>query len=306
MDINRLNEFIVLADCLNYSKAANLLYLTQPVLSRHIHDLEKTLGAKLFIRDTHNVELTEIGRISAEELKKVVDTYNESMLKIRQATDYINGNLKIGFLGPAVLPFINQFADIFSKDHPKTHIEYEAMDLDPIIQAINSNQIDLAFVTHIGKDSFKDLDSYHLYDDTLCAVVPENTPVSDLESITLEEISSLPFIAYSKTTNPYACSFHEDLFAKYNLPLKVSREVNNVESGLFYVRSGEGYFLLPHRLSFMAGTLPVIPISNPGACISLNLIWKRGNTKPALKVFTREFRKFFDEQEADSAGQKAG
>ena len=55
MDINRLNEFITLATHLNYSKAANQLYLTQPALSRHIHDLEQTVGARLFVRDTHNV-----------------------------------------------------------------------------------------------------------------------------------------------------------------------------------------------------------------------------------------------------------
>lgn len=47
MDINRLNEFITLATLLNYSKAANQLYLTQPALSRHIHDLEQTLGTQL-------------------------------------------------------------------------------------------------------------------------------------------------------------------------------------------------------------------------------------------------------------------
>ena len=61
MDINRLNEFITLATLLNYSKAANQLYLTQPALSRHIHDLEQTLGTQLFIRDTHNVHLTSVG-----------------------------------------------------------------------------------------------------------------------------------------------------------------------------------------------------------------------------------------------------
>lgn len=48
MDINRLNEFITLATLLNYSKAANQLYLTQPALSRHIHDLEQTLGTQAF------------------------------------------------------------------------------------------------------------------------------------------------------------------------------------------------------------------------------------------------------------------
>lgn len=69
MDINRLNEFIVLATHLNYSKAANQLFLTQPALSRHIHDLEQTLGAKLFIRDTHNVYLTSVGQLFLQKQK---------------------------------------------------------------------------------------------------------------------------------------------------------------------------------------------------------------------------------------------
>ena len=71
MDINRLNEFITLATLLNYSKAANQLYLTQPALSRHIHDLEQTLGTQLFIRDTHNVHLTSVGEIFLKEAQEI-------------------------------------------------------------------------------------------------------------------------------------------------------------------------------------------------------------------------------------------
>ena len=68
MDINRIREFLVLSEHLNYSKAANLLYITQPVLSRHIHDLEETLGGQLFLRDTHSVQLTEFGQLCAAQL----------------------------------------------------------------------------------------------------------------------------------------------------------------------------------------------------------------------------------------------
>ncbi len=86
MDINRFEEFIVLADCLNYSKAASLLYLTQPVLSRHIHELEDLLGAQLFIRNTHRVTLTPVGELAAEELGNAMEAYHKAMRNIKLAT----------------------------------------------------------------------------------------------------------------------------------------------------------------------------------------------------------------------------
>lgn len=85
MDINRLNEFITLATLLNYSKAANQLYLTQPALSRHIHDLEQTLGTQLFIRDTHNVHLTSVGEIFLKEAQEIIQRYNHALDLIQRS-----------------------------------------------------------------------------------------------------------------------------------------------------------------------------------------------------------------------------
>ena len=86
MDINRLNEFITLATLLNYSKAANQLYLTQPALSRHIHDLEQTLGTQLFIRDTHNVHLTSVGEIFLKEAQEIIQRYNHALDLIKEVS----------------------------------------------------------------------------------------------------------------------------------------------------------------------------------------------------------------------------
>ena len=61
MDIELFNEFLVLAQTLNYSKAAQQLYLSQSVLSRHIQNLENHLGVALLSRNKHSVELTAIG-----------------------------------------------------------------------------------------------------------------------------------------------------------------------------------------------------------------------------------------------------
>ena len=93
MDINRLNEFITLATLLNYSKAANQLYLTQPALSRHIHDLEQTLGTQLFIRDTHNVHLTSVGEIFLKEAQEIIQRYNHALDLIKEVNHTYRGNL---------------------------------------------------------------------------------------------------------------------------------------------------------------------------------------------------------------------
>ena len=63
MDIELLKEFLILARCLNFSNAADSLYMSQPVLSRHIQNLENHLGVALFSRDKHSVTLTDIGKI---------------------------------------------------------------------------------------------------------------------------------------------------------------------------------------------------------------------------------------------------
>lgn len=70
MDI--LKEFTSLARNLNFSTTARELYITQSTLSKHIALLEKELGAVLFARDSHKVELTEAGTLSLEDAAPIV------------------------------------------------------------------------------------------------------------------------------------------------------------------------------------------------------------------------------------------
>lgn len=115
MDINRLNEFITLATHLNYSKAANQLYLTQPALSRHIHDLEQTIGAKLFVRDTHNVYLTSVGKLFFQEAREIIARYEHALEAIRELSASTTGEVRLGFLGAAVQPFLAKFYHMFTE-----------------------------------------------------------------------------------------------------------------------------------------------------------------------------------------------
>ncbi len=303
MDVNRLKEFIVLADCLNYSKAANQLYLTQPVLSRHIHDLEETFGAQLFVRDTHKVELTDIGRLAADELSSVVNTYDAAIHKIKQACATANGSIRVGFLGQAVKPFITQFTHYFKDRHPLIKTDYLASSLDLLIDAVNNDELDLAFITHLDTAMFKNLAYRHVMDDKLCVIVPVAHRLYNRDSISIRDLDSEPMIAFNPETNPHTALFHEKLFKKFNSRLNVVHTVSNVDSGLFYTSVGSGCFIIPRHLSDLANDIRVIPISDSDAVISLHLIWKKSNTKDTLHLFINEFTTFFREQGEDLAEQ---
>ena len=162
MNLSRIHEFLVLAKHLNYSKAANLLYLTQPVLSRHIHALEEELNAQLFVRDTHKVELTNIGKLCEDEFTKLMECYNEVMGNITESTDTKNSNLSVGILGRAAKPFIVQFSNTFKLNYPNIHINYTSTDLAPLISGVENDTYDVAFISHIDATKFNNFDVKHM------------------------------------------------------------------------------------------------------------------------------------------------
>jgi len=82
MELSLLREFIVLSQTLNYTKAAEILHLTQPTLSKHIVAMEKELGCSLLERDRRRVELTESGNVFAAAALQMVDTYDDAKQRI--------------------------------------------------------------------------------------------------------------------------------------------------------------------------------------------------------------------------------
>ncbi|MBQ3302799.1 MAG: LysR family transcriptional regulator [Eggerthellaceae bacterium] len=85
MNIDYIREFIVLAETLNFTKAASRLYCSQPALSKHIAAIEHELGAELVERGEGRVALTPIGSIYLDEARRIVRDYDRSLAIIEDA-----------------------------------------------------------------------------------------------------------------------------------------------------------------------------------------------------------------------------
>lgn len=214
MDINRLNEFITLATLLNYSKAANQLYLTQPALSRHIHDLEQTLGTQLFIRDTHNVHLTSVGEIFLKEAQEIIQRYNHALDLIKEVSSTSTGELKIGFLGTASQSFLSDFVMGFTASHPQIKLSMTSDALDILVKQLNDGLTDLAFVTHVDKNYLIGLESKTIMKSPLIAVMHPTHALANRDSLSIKDLSGFPMINFSPQANPITSDFNKQIFKK--------------------------------------------------------------------------------------------
>ena len=293
MDINRLQEFVTLAECLNYSKAANLLYLTQPALSRHIHDLENALEARLLVRDTHNVYLTAAGKVFYEEAKDIIEHYNQALQKVRQVTSSGVGKLRIGVLSAAVRPFLLDFTASFLEKHPQVSIQYQSGTLDELMRKLDENKLDMAFVTIVNKALYKNMTYERVFTDRLLLVVPPEHPFAKRETISITELGEQPFLNFSKDDSPSNYDFHIQMFKDHNVPFKIVSEFPNMETAMLLVSLGMGLFIIPEYLKSQAEGLVCIPLEEEDCSIDINLIWKNNSDNASCELYRKDFKNYY-------------
>ena len=97
MEISALQQFLVLAETLNFTQAAEKCFVTQPTLSRKIAVLENELGVRLFVRSRKSVMLTAEGSALVEHARRIVSEYEEILSITDPYRRGIRGSLKIGY-----------------------------------------------------------------------------------------------------------------------------------------------------------------------------------------------------------------
>lgn len=117
MNLTQMKYFITAAKCLNFTQAADKLFITQPALSRQIAAMETELNMQLFVRGSHSLKLTPPGSVLLEEFERIYDDYNLALAKAANSFAGMSGELNIGILEgayvgdlfPGVLRYFDKF-----------------------------------------------------------------------------------------------------------------------------------------------------------------------------------------------------
>ncbi len=146
MEDHKLRVFCAVAETKSFSKASELIHLTQPAVSLQIQAMEELYETRLFDRSGNTINLTPAGEILYKRAKEILALYAEAQRNISEITGAIKGSLSVGAsstIGNYLLPSI---ISSFKKKVPQVHISLVVSNTKTITEKLNAGEIDIALV----------------------------------------------------------------------------------------------------------------------------------------------------------------
>jgi DNA-binding transcriptional LysR family regulator len=146
MNLKVLKSFLAVCRIGNISKAAQVLYVSQPALTRQIQELEEELGCKLLNRNARGLSLTESGYVFQVRAQEILNLAEQAKKEISETSEYLRGIIRIGCVESAASAFLSSFIRRIRDKYPHVQYEIYSADGDDLRYALDENKLDLAFL----------------------------------------------------------------------------------------------------------------------------------------------------------------
>ena len=138
MELRVLQYFLVVAREENITKAASLLHITQPTLSRQLMQMEKELGVKLFRRGKHNILLTEDGMLLRRRAQEIVDLAEKTEKELRHGEEAVSGEISIGCGETRNMKLLSEMIASFQQKYPDVSFNIYTAIADDVKERLES------------------------------------------------------------------------------------------------------------------------------------------------------------------------
>lgn len=290
--------FYQVARCRNFSRAAALLFTSQPAVSRSMSALERELGCRLFIRNRRGVELTPEGRMFYAHVEAGYEQLRRGRELVAQAVGLQSGSIAIGATETALRGWLFPRLDRFHAMYPGVRLRLYGGTSRQAMEALKSGAIDFA-VAAVSGGEFPPL-----RETMLCSfrdVFVAGGEFSHLKgrSVSLEELAEEPLICHRRGSLTF--EFLEEVFKTHGLELDPVMEPETSELVLDLARHNLGVGFLPYRAAEAAladGELFAVRMRQALPERRISLLEYEGHT---LSVAARRLRDMI----ADSAQEGA-
>ncbi len=242
MTVRHMKIFIEVYRTENITRAAALLHMTQPAVTRAVQELERYYGVRLFERINRRLSVTESGKQLYAHAVHIVNSFDEMEKGLRNWDEM--GVLRIGAsitLGNFLLPDLTVQ---FKKRHPDLQIRVQISNGARIQQALLDNRLDLAMIE--GAVSEEHLHTEAFTQDRLVLILPPGHPLCTARNIRLQDLSGYDFLLRERGSA--GRTFLDHVFAVHGLALTPAWESTSTHAIIKAVHAGIGISFLPEQL----------------------------------------------------------
>ncbi len=290
MEIRTLRYFLAVAREENMTRAAEILHVTQPTLSKALKSLEEELGKKLFIRHSFSIHLTDEGallRNRAEDLIRMADKIEQEFVSL---DDISGGELYLGLAESYQIRYLARVIRDFKIRYPNLHYHITSGDTEQIADKLDKGLLDFLVLAELPDSrryeylAFPEKDKWGL-------VIPEKDPLSEKNVIRVEDLKGLPLFCSEQAWNEDIRKWAGSSFSKMKLEGSFRLSYN----GSVFTREGLGYLLtFRHLIDTSRGSGLVFRPLDPPLETTLYIAWNRYQTfTPIAERFLQKLKETF-------------
>ena len=289
MTTRQLYEFLVLSKLLSFSKAAQTLYISQSILTRHVQSMEAELQVRLFDRSTHGARLTEAGRILAMEASGLIDLCEKAEEIVQMQNLPLRGHIRIGCeLEISYAAHIRDFLAAFHNRYPDIELNIEVIPTNTPPELTGA--YDLLFTPCDYPNLTPDVRRELIYSHGTYAVLPPEHKLMSQSLIALHQLSGETLVVpyADEIFGPYAQNM---LLVEKSTSGRISTvKAPNLSTALLLVSLGKGICIAPRYVKNMVPPSTfVIGISDRSARFNEYIYFNSASENGAAKLFYEEF-----------------
>lgn len=237
--LRQLQVFEKVASHLNYSRAAEELYLSQPAVSMQIKQLEGHVGLALFEQMGKKIFLTEAGRELFHYARNIAQQLVEMEAMFDEMKGLGQGKLTLSVVNTANY-FTPQLLATFCLRHPHINVQLQVANRDAVLKQLSDNSTDLAIMGQ--PPSGLDLSSKQFLDNPLVVIAAPSHPLAKLKKIKFAQLAEQSFL--SREQGSGTRSAMERVFAQHHIQPRISMEMETNEAIKQAVQAGMGLGIL--------------------------------------------------------------
>jgi len=244
IDLDRLRIFQAVAQARSFTRAAELVHLTQPGISKHVRQMEEYFGVPLFDRLGKKIALTQAGEILFEAAQEVIALVGAAEQRINDLTGIRGGKFYLGASFPIGLYILPGVLARYRKNYPSVEVKMDISTSSKVQAGVLSNRLDVGLVSSEVHDPR--LLATEFMSDDLVAIVPRNHKWSTKKQIKIQDLLGETFILSAKGAGARAV-VEERLQAK-GIVLQNVLDFVNSEGVKHAVEAGLGISIQPRSI----------------------------------------------------------
>ncbi|MGV1773267.1 LysR family transcriptional regulator [Agrobacterium vitis] len=295
MDLRQLRYFVAVAQERNFTRAAQILHIAQPPLSRQIQLLEEQLGVPLIIRKSRPVRLTEAGRLFYEQSLQILGRVEQMQAATRRVGLNQNSVLSIGFVASTLYGGLPSLVRKLREHAPELDIQLLELVSVQQIPALKEGRIDIGFgrVRH----SDPNVVGLLLREERLVAAIPKGSPLAhDTSPLSVSALNGCKIIVYPKEPRPgYADQVLALLQSHDASPAEV-QEVREIQTALGLVAAEAGICIIPASARQMRSDVHYRLLDGKGVTSPVILNHRIGDNSHYIDLVKQLIQEMYAEQ----------